>query len=79
MEPYAQFIRNLDWRGKGLKICGQNSKLGENEYLNNLRFADDIAIIAKSSGELKAMSEDLRRESKKVGLLINLAKTKIMT
>ncbi len=74
-----EVFRNLNWRGKGLKISGQNFKFGENKYLNNLRFADDIVIIAKSNDELKAMAEDLRRESRKVGLTINLAKTKIMT
>ncbi|VDO16914.1 unnamed protein product [Brugia timori] len=64
-------FRNLNWEGKGLKINGQ--------FLNNLRFADDIVLISNGMNELKEMSEELCRESKKVGLTVNFAKSKIMS
>ena len=55
--------------------------MGSNKecFLNNLRFADDIVILAKNRNELEIMAEDLRRESAKVGLSMNLSKTKIIT
>ncbi len=46
--------------------------------LNNLRCADDIALLSTSIAELKQMADELNRESKKVGLTMNLLKTKIM-
>jgi len=62
----------LDWREKKYGLC-----IGE-EHLTNLRFADDIVPIAKST-ELQQMMNDLTRESSRVGLNVNKAKTKIMS
>lgn len=59
-------FKQMNWTGKGIKIKFRNFNLYQFKYLNNLRFADDIAIIAKSEAELKSMAEDLRRESWKV-------------
>ena len=46
--------------------------------LNNLRFADDIVLLANNTKELQGMVEDLNKESKKVGLEMNLDKTMYM-
>jgi hypothetical protein len=64
-------FRRLDWEGKGIKICG--------EYLNNLKFADDIVLFANNLETLQTMMEELQKESIKSGLNINIDKTKIMT
>ena len=53
----------------GLKIAGRNS--------NNLRYADDITLMAKSK-ELKSLLTKVKEESEKVGLKLNIQKTKIM-
>ncbi len=54
----------------GIKING--------EWINNIRFADDVVIIVKNTDEIKEMAEELIRESGKVGLTINGKMTKIM-
>ena len=53
----------------GIKIAGRN--------INNLRYADDITRMAESEEELKSLLMKLKEESKKVGLKINIQKTKI--
>ena len=58
-----------------------NIKIGMNidgEILNNLRFADDIILFAKTEEELKNLLEELNREGKKGGMEMNKKKTKIM-
>ncbi len=50
----------------------------EREFLNNLRYVDDIVLIAKNSRELEEMVEELIRKSKEAGLTINTNKTKIL-
>lgn len=62
---------HLKWNRKGININGNN--------ISNLRFADDVTLISESKEELLEMMEELMIESKKVGLLINWTKTKIMT
>lgn len=64
-------FRNLNWHEKGLRIDGK--------YISHLRFADDIIIFAENLNEIKTMMQELARESEKVGLLMNLSKTKAMT
>ncbi len=54
----------------GIKIDG--------EYLNNLKFADDIVLLSESEGNLQKMIENLNRVSLKVGLKMNMKKTKVM-
>ena len=54
----------------GIKIAGRN--------INNLRFADDITLMAESEEELKSLLMKVKEESKKVGLKLNIQKTKIM-
>ena len=64
----------------------QNARLDEAQAeikisrrnLNNLRYADDITRMAKSEEELKSLLMKVKEESKKVGLKLNIQKTKIM-
>ena len=54
----------------GIKIAGRN--------INNLRYADDTTLMAESEAELKSLSMKVKVESEKVGLKLNIQKTKIM-
>ena len=54
----------------GIKIAGRN--------INNLRYADDTTLMAESEEELKSLLMKLKVESEKVGLKLNIQKTKIM-
>ena len=70
---YAEYImRNagLDEAQAGIKIARRN--------INNLRYADDPILMAESKEELKSLLMKLKEESQKVGLKLNIQKTKIM-
>ena len=54
----------------GIKIAGRN--------INNLRYADDTILMAESEEELKSLLRKVKEESEKVGLKLNIQKTKIM-
>ena len=54
----------------GIKIAGRN--------INNLRYADDTTLMAESEEELKSLLMKVQEESEKVGLKLNIQKTKIM-
>ena len=54
----------------GIKISGRN--------INNLRYADDTTLTAESEEELKSLLMKVKEKSKKVGLKLNIQKTKIM-
>ena len=54
----------------GIKIAGRN--------INNLRYADDTTLMAESEEELKSLLMKAKEESEKVGLKLNIQKTKIM-
>ena len=54
----------------GIKIAGRN--------INNLRYADDTTLLAESEEELKSLLMKVKVESEKVGLKLNIQKTKIM-
>ena len=49
------------------------------KFLNHLRFADDIILIAADLDQLQTMMNQLHQESSKIGLKMNLSKTKVMT
>ena len=71
---YAEYImRNagLDEAQARIKIAGRN--------INNLRYADDTTIMAESEEELKSLLMKVKEENEKVGLKLNIQKTKIMT
>ena len=54
----------------GIKISGRN--------INNLKYADDTSLMAESEEELKSLLMKVKEESEKVGLKLNIQKTKIM-
>ena len=54
----------------GIKIAGRN--------INNLRYADDTTLMAESEEELKSLLRKVKEESEKVGLNLNIQKTKII-
>ena len=60
----------LDKAQAGIKIAGRN--------INNLRYADDTTLMAESEEELKSLLMKVKEESEKVGLKLNIQKTKIM-
>ena len=60
----------LDEAQAGIKIAGRN--------INNLRYADDITIMAESTEELKSLLMKLKEENGKAGLKLNIQKTIIM-
>ena len=63
-------FRRLNWENKGVKIDG--------EFLSNLRFADDIFLCTETPQELQQMLQELSDESRRMGLKMNIAKTKVM-
>ena len=70
---YTEYImRNagLEEAQAGIKIAGRN--------INNLRYADDTTFMAESEEELKSLLMNVKEESEKVGLKLNIQKTKIM-
>ena len=70
---YAQYIMwnaRLDEAQAGIKIAGRN--------INTLRYADDTTLMAESEEELKSLLMKVKEESKKVGLKLNIQKTKII-
>ena len=69
---YAEYKRNtgLDEAQAGIKIAGRN--------INNLRYADDTTLVAESKEELKSLLMKVKEESEKLGLKLNIQKTKIM-
>ena len=70
---YAEYIignAGLEEAQAGIKIAGRN--------INNLRYADDTTLMAESEEELKSLLMTVKDESEKVGLKLNIQKTKIM-
>ena len=70
---YAEYImRNtgLEETQAGIKIAGRN--------INNLTYADDTTLMAESEEDLKSLLMKVKEESEKVGLKLNIQKTKIM-
>ena len=67
---YIVWDAGLDKSKARIKITGRN--------INNLRYADDTTLLAESEEELKSLLMKVKMESKKVGLKLNIQKTKIM-
>ena len=70
---YAEYIMRNAWLEEaqaGIKIAGRN--------INHLRYADDTTLMAESKEELKSLLMKVKVESEKVGLKLNIQKTKIM-
>ena len=70
---YAEYIKG----NAGLKEAQAGIKIAKRN-INNLRYADDITLMAESKEELKSLLMKVKEESKKVGLKRNIQKTKIM-
>lgn len=64
-------FKRLQWESRGINVDGV--------YLNHLRFADDIVLITSDANELERMMTELHEASLRVGLKMNLNKTKIMS
>ena len=70
---YAEYIvrkAGLEEAQAGIKIAGRN--------INNLRYADDTTLMVESEEELKSLLMKMKEESEKVGLKLNIQKSKIM-
>ena len=70
---YAKYIRRnagLDEAQTGIKVARRN--------ISNLRYADDTTLMAESEEELKSLLMKVKEESEKVGLKLNIQKTKIV-
>ena len=63
-------FRRLNWENKGVKIGG--------EFISSLRFADYIVLCTETAQEIKQMLQELSDESMRLGLKMNIAKTKMM-
>ena len=63
-------------RNAGLEETQAGIKIGRN--INNLRYADDTTLVAETEKELKGLLIKVKEESEKVGLKLNIQKTKIM-
>ena len=63
-------FRRLHWENKGVKI--------DEEFLSNLRFADDIFLCTETPQELQQMLQELSDESRRMGIKMNIANTKVM-
>ena len=69
-EEYIMRNAGLDEAQAGIRIAGKN--------INNLRDADDTTLMVESEEELKSLLMKVKEESEKVGLKLNIQKTKIM-
>ena len=69
-EGYIMRNAGLEEAQAGIKIAGRN--------INNLGYADDITLMAESEEQLKRLLMKVKEESEKVGLKLNIQKTKIM-
>ena len=70
LNSYAEYIMRhagLEEAQAGIKIAGRN--------INNLRYADDITLMAESEEELKSLLMNMNEESEKAGLKLNIEKT----
>ena len=70
---HAEYIMQnarLDESQAGIKVAGRN--------INNLRYADDTALMAESEGELKSLLMRVKEESEKTGLKLSIQKTMII-
>ena len=64
-------------RNAGLEEAQAGIKIARTN-INNLRYADDTTLMAQSEEELKSLLKNVKQESEKVGLKLNIQKTKIM-
>ena len=77
MHWLAQGLRKVKFRNTGLDETQAGIKIG-GRNINNLRYADDTTLTAESEEELKRLLIKVKEESEKVGLKLNIQKTKII-
>ena len=70
-------MQSTSWETLDWKKHSWNKTAGRN--INNLRYADDTTLMAESEEELKSLLMKVKEEKEKVGLKLNIQKTKIMT
>ena len=70
-------MQSTSWRNAGLEEAQVGIKISWRN-LNNLRYADDTTLMAENEEELKSLLMKVKEESEKVGLKLNIQKTKIM-
>ena len=68
--PLTWTCSGLEEAQAGIKIAGRN--------INNLRYADDTTLMAESEEELRSLFMKVKEESEKIGIRLNIQKTKIM-
>ena len=66
----STFEKKISWENKGVTIDG--------EFLSNIRFADDIFLCTETPQELQQMLQELSDESRRMGLKMNVSKTKVV-
>ena len=74
---YLTSMQSTSMRNAGLEEAQAGIKIAERN-INNLRYADDTTLMAESEEELKSLLMKVKEESEKVGLKLNIQKTKIM-
>ena len=70
-------MQSTSWETLGLDEAQAGIKISRRN-INNLRYADDTTLMAESEEELKSLLMKVKEESEKVGLKVNIQKTKIM-
>ena len=74
---YLTYMQSTSWEMLGWKKHKRELEIAGRD-INNLRYADDTTLMAESEEELKSLLMKVKEESEKVGLKLNLQKTKIM-
>ena len=74
---YLTYMQNTSWETLGLDEAQAGIKTARRN-INNLSYADDTTLMAESEEELKSLLNKVKVESEKVGLNLNIQKTKIM-
>ena len=74
---YLTYMQSTSWENAGPDEAQAGIKIAR-KNINNLRYADDTIFIAESEEELKSLLMKVKEESEKVGLKLNIQKTKII-
>ena len=74
---YLTYMQSTSWESTGLEEAQAGIKI-DGRNINNLRCADDTTLMAESEEELKSLLMKVKEKSEKVGLKLNIQKTKIM-
>ena len=74
---YLTYMQSTSWETDGLEEAQAGIKIARRN-INHLRYADDTTLMADSEEELKSLLMKVKEDSEKVGLKLNIQKTKIM-